>query len=219
MLTKSFGEMMKIDVLPYCDMREAKDDRGNRIQVPYLNWAQCKRLLHENGAEFVNFTPCTGPNGSSLIMCDREFVDKDKKVNRCYEVRVRVQIDDKTYEGQFPLMNGSNPVKDNSMTQQRIWNALTRAFVKVVAMVTGLGFSLWCTGKDEELIDQEEDLSKHSLAAVKERFMQEYTMVLKKNGLAAKDVADALDMSVDEVKAIFSYFEILERFEKKLVAL
>lgn len=219
MLTKTFDEMMQIDVLPFCELREAKDDRGNKIQVPYLNWAQCKKLLHQNGAEFVNFTPCVNEHGSSLFMSEQVFEDKNGITNRCYEVRVKVQIDDKIYEGQYPLMNGSNPVKDNSMTQQRLWNAQTRAFVKTVAMVTGLGFGLWCTGKDEELLDQEEDLSKHSLAAVKERFMQEYTHVLKKNGLAAKDVADALDMTVDEVKAVFSYFEILERFERKLVAL
>lgn len=219
MFNKSFSEMMKIDVRPYCDMREAKDDRGKPIQVPYLNWAMCKKLLHDNGAETVLFTPCVNANGSSLFMSDQVFTDSRDITNRCYEVRVRVQIDDKFYEGQYPLMNGSNPVKDNSMTQQRLWNAQTRAFVKTVAMVTGLGFSLWCEGKDDELIDAEEDLSKHSLRAVRERFMQEYTDVLKRYRLSNAEIAERLGMTVDEVKVVFTYFDILERFEKNLVTL
>ena len=44
---------------------------------------------------------------------------------------------------QTPVMNGANPVKDNSMSQQRVWNSMCRAFVKCVAIHTGLGFNLW----------------------------------------------------------------------------
>ena len=44
---------------------------------------------------------------------------------------------------QTPVMNGANPVKDNSMSQQRAWNSMCRAFVKCVAIHTGLGFDLW----------------------------------------------------------------------------
>ena len=40
-------------------------------------------------------------------------------------------------------LNGTNPVKDNSMSQQRVWNSMCRAFVKCVAIHTGLGFNLW----------------------------------------------------------------------------
>ena len=45
-------------------------------------------------------------------------------------------------------MNGTNPVKANSMSQQRVWNSMTRSFVKCVAIHTGLGFDLWL--KEEE---------------------------------------------------------------------
>ena len=44
---------------------------------------------------------------------------------------------------QSPVMNGANPVKDNSMSQQRVWNSMCRSFVKCVAIHTGLGFDLW----------------------------------------------------------------------------
>jgi hypothetical protein len=216
-MLKSFDELRKIDVSPYCELREAKDDNGKTIKVPYLNWARCKDLLHQNGASKVIFEPVVGANGSSLIMSDAVFTDKNGITNRCYEVRVRITIDDLVFESQFPLMNGSNPVKDNSLTQQRLWNAQTRAFVKGVAINTGLGFDLWLT--DTTGVDQEEDLKKHNIFAIKERFMQAYTKVLRDKHLTTKEIADKCGMSEDEVKVVFTFFDQLDRFEKKLLAL
>ena len=212
-MLKPYAELRKVDVRQFCEMREAKDDKGKTIQVPYLNWAKCKELLHEHGAERVYFEPCVLPNGSSLIMSDQEFTDKNGVTNRCYEVRVRITIDSDVFEAQFPLMNGSNPVKDNSLTQQRVWNAQTRAFVKGVAMHTGLGFDLWLD--DYESVSQEEDLSKHSLDAIKLRMQQLYTSKLQKH-MSVKDIADGLNMSEDEVKVIFTYFDQLKRLEAAL---
>ena len=215
-MLKSYAEMRKVDVLPYCEMREAKDDSGKKIQVPYLNWARCMDLLHANGAEKVLFEPVVGANGSSLIMADAVFTDKNGVTNRCYEVRVRVTIDELVFESQFPLMNGSNPVKDNSLTQQRLWNAQTRAFVKGVAINTGLGFDLWLS--DTTGVEQEEDLSKHNLLAIQERMQQEYTKLIRK-GMTTHQIAEALQMTEDEVKVVFTYFNQLSRFEQKLISL
>lgn len=218
-MLKSWNEMRKIDVLPFCEMREAKNDKGQRIDVPYLNWAKCKDLLHEAGAEVVYFTPCVNENGSSLFMSDQVFTDKNGVTNRCYEVRITIIIDDLEFEAQYPLMNGSNPVKDNSLTQQRLWNAQTRAFVKGVAMRTGLGFGLWVNGGDEaDDKAPEEDLNSHSLFAIKERMQIAYTKAFKK-GLTTKEIAQKVDMTEDEVKVIFTYFDQLHRFEEKLSAL
>lgn len=216
-MLKSFNELRKIDVTPCCEMREAKDDKGKTIQVPYLNWARCKQLLHDNGAEVVYFEPCTNENGSSLFMSSEVFTDSKGNTNRCYEVRVKITIDELTFEAQFPLMNGSNPVKDNSLTQQRLWNSQTRAFVKGVAMRTGLGFDLWLD--DEESKSTEDDLSKHNIFAIKERFQQEYTKVLRDKHLTTKEIAEKCAMSEDEVKVLFTFFDQLDRFEKKLLSL
>lgn len=219
MAIKSYSEMRKIDVLPYCEHREAKDDRGRKIEVPYLNWAKCKELLHEHGAETVYFEPCVNANGSSLFMSHETFTDKNDITNRCYEVRVKIVIDDLEFEVQYPLMNGSNPVKDNSLTQQRLWNAQTRAFVKGVAMRTGLGFGLWVNGGDEaDDKTPAEDLSSHNLFAVKERMQIAYTNAIKK-GMSTKDIANKLEMTEDEVRVVFTYFDQLNRFEQKLNAL
>lgn len=135
MALKSYREMRQIDVKPYCEERDG---------MTYLNWAKCIDLLHENGAEKVYWIPIPDPKtGSSLRMADVVFEDKNKVTNRCYETRIKVVIDDNEYEMQSPIMNGSNPVKDNSMNQQRVWNSMCRSFVKCVAIHTGLGFDLW----------------------------------------------------------------------------
>lgn len=206
-MIKSYTEMRNVDVTPYVEQRDGAD---------YLNWAKCKELLHKNGAEVVYFEPCVNANGSSLFMSDQVFTDSKGNTNRCYEVRVHIVIDDLEFEAQYPLMNGSNPVKDNSMSQQRVWNAQTRAFVKGVAMRTGLGFELWLKNMDEKV--EEEDLSKHSLRAVEERMQIAYTRALRK-GMSAAEIATALDMTTDEVKVYFTYFTALDRFERKLNSL
>lgn len=214
-MLKPYKDLVKIDVTPYCDKREGKDDKGNKKEFLYLNWAKCKQLLHENGAEKVYFEPCTNENGSSLIMSDEKFADKNGIINRCYEVRVKVVIDDMEFESQFPLMNGSNPVKDNSMSQQRVWNAQTRAFVKGVAIHTGLGFNLWINSEEDTPDTAEDDLTKHSLKAIKTRVQQEYTKLLMQK-MSVADIAKSLGMTEDMVKTYFTYFDQLELFEDKL---
>lgn len=212
----TFDDFAKIDVIPHCDKRKAKDDKGKEIEVPYLNWAKCKQLLHDLGAQKVYFEPVTGDNGSSLIKSDEVFTDKGGNTNRCYEVRVRIVVDDMEFESQFPLMNGSNPVKDNSLTQQRLWNAQTRAFVKGVAIRIGLGFSLWLS--DYEGMEDADDLSFHSLVKIRQRFEETYSSK-HRMGLSSSDIAKALGMTTDEVKAIFANFDTLMRFEENLKAI
>ena len=135
MALKSYDEMRKIDVKPFCEEREG---------MLYLNWAKCIDLLHENGAKKVYWIPIPDEKtGSSLRMTEQTFTDKSGNTNKCYETRIKVVIDENEYEMQSPVMNGSNPVKDNSMSQQRVWNSMCRSFVKCVAIHTGLGFDLW----------------------------------------------------------------------------
>lgn len=134
-MLKSYKEMREVDITRFCEDRDGK---------LYLNWAKCVDLLHENGAEKVYFEPIPDPRtGSSLRYTDVVFADKNGVQNRCYETLIKVVIDDNEYYMQSPVMNGANPVKDNSMSQQRVWNSMCRSFVKCVAIHTGLGFDLW----------------------------------------------------------------------------
>lgn len=150
-MLKSYEEMRKIDVSRYCDRRDG---------ILYLNWAVCMALLHENGAEVVYWEPVPDPQtGCSLRMSGSTFTDKSGNTNRCYETRIRIVIDDLVFEVQTPVMNGQNPVKDNSMSQIRVWNSMCRAFVKGVAMRTGLGFDLWIKEEHNPFIEGAVDTS------------------------------------------------------------
>lgn len=144
-MLKPYDELRKIDVSPYCEKRDG---------YLYLNWARCIDLLRKNGAEQVYFVPVQNPRtGNSLFETETVFADKNKNTNRCYETRIMVYIDDKVYEFQSPVLNGTNPVKDNSMNQLRVWAAMCRSFVKCVAINTGLGFDLWLK-EEERTIEQ-----------------------------------------------------------------
>ena len=203
-MLKSFNEMRKVDVTPHVKQRDGAD---------YLPWATVVDLLHDNGAEKVWYQPLQNENGSSLFMSEHTFTDKSGNINRCYEVRIEVTVDDDTFVYSYPLLNGINPVKDNSLNQNVVHKAIQRAFVKAIAVRYGLGFSLW--SKEEIEDTSEEDLYKHSLDAIKLRFQQTYTEKLQKH-MSAEDIAKGLNMTVDEVKVIFTYFDQLKRFETAL---
>ena len=203
-MLKTWNEMRQLDISKYVKKRDNAD---------YLPWASCLKLLYENGAEKVVILPLTTPSGSSLFMSEQTFTDKNGGVNRCYEVRVAVEIDDKTYTINYPVMNGINPVRDNLMNQNAVHKAQMRAFVKCVAINTGLGFDLWLDDADIE--PDGEDLSKHSLWAIKERMQIAYTKAIKK-GMSTRDIAKAVNKTEDEVRLLFTYFDQLHRFEQEL---
>lgn len=207
---KNYKELRKIDVTPYVEERDG---------AKYLNWAKCIDLLHENGAEKVYFIPLVNEKGSSLFMSENTFengLGGNKKTNRCYETRIEIHIDDNVYIMQSPVMNGANPVQDNSMTQQRVWNSMCRSFVKGVAIYTGLGFDLWLKEEERNFKEMpDDDLSKHDLFKIKERVQELYTKI-HKQGFSTRDIAEKLHKTEDEIKAIFSYFDTISNFEKDL---
>ena len=206
-MLKSWNEMRSLDISKYVKQRDKAD---------YLPWASCLKLLYDNGAEKVTIRTLTDLNGSSLFMCDETFTDKNGGKNRCYEVRIEVIIDGSAYTFSYPVMNGINPVRDNLMNQNAVHKAQMRAFVKCVAMNTGLGFDLWMDDADIE--NDTDDLSKHNLFAIKERMQQAYTRAVK-NGMSTGDIAKAVNKTEDEVRLLFTYFDQLHRFEQELNAL
>ena len=207
-MLKPYDELRKIDVLPYCEHRD---------KIPYLNWAKCVDLLHENGAEKVYFVPIVNENGSSLFMSEREFVDKNGGVNYCYETRIEIHIDDNVYIMQSPVMNGANPVKDNSMSQQRVWNSMCRSFVKGVAIYTGLGFDLWLK-EEKEFSKPSKDDFHHNIMQVRERVFEKITALNKKD-MALSDIAEAMGKTEDELKNYLNQYKILFAFENNLEVL
>lgn len=202
-MLKSWNEMRKLDISRYVKKRDGAD---------YLPWASCLKLLYENGAEEVEFRAEANENGSSLFMSDQTFTDKSGNTNRCYEVRVGVWIDKKYYSITYPVMNGINAVRDNLMNQNTVHKAQMRAFVKCVAINTGLGFDLWLDDSD---IEQDDDLGKHSLKAIKERMQIKVTDAIKR-GMTTGEIAAKMGLTEEEFRMFFTYFAQLARFEKKL---
>lgn len=207
-MLKPYKELREVDVTPYC-----KDRDG----ISYLPYNACISLLHEHGAESVYFLPVPNPrNGSSLYETETVFADKNGVTNRCYETRIEIHIDDKTYYMQSPVMNGIWPVRDDSMSQQRVWNSMTRSFVKAVAMYTGLGFSLWMTEEEGERRAQETGNVYHDIMKIQERVFETVTTIQKKTGMSMAQLAGRLGRTEEELRQYMSSYKILAAVENNL---
>lgn len=215
-MLKSYEELRKIDVLPYCEYRDARDESGKKIKVPYLNWAKCKDLLHENGAKQVYFEPLLNSNGSSLFMTTEAFVDSKGNKNRCFEVRVKIAIDELEFTQNYPLLNGVYVVREDTINQLRLSNAQARAFVKGVAIRTGLGFGLWL--KEDEITPKSEveDLYFHDIIKIRERVQRILTVKLDA-GLTEDGIAEALGLdSKEDINERLRQYGKLANFEKAI---
>jgi hypothetical protein len=206
-MLKNYEELRKIDVTQYCE---------NRDGALYLPWAKCVDLLHKNGAEKVYFIQKTNGFGSSLFMSDAIFTDSKGTPNRCYETEIEIHIDDLVFTQRSPVMNGANPVKDNSMSQQRVWNSITRSFVKGVAIHTGLGFDLWLKDEENESKVIAESNVIHDVMKVKERVFEKITALQKKKKMSLADIAVKMNRTEEEVKGYLNYYKILDALESNL---
>lgn len=203
MFEKSFNEMLKVDVSHYVKSRDG---------VEYLPWAACKKLLHDCGAETVMFWPVPGDDGSTLRKSDVTFTDKNGKANRCYEVLVHIQVDGIQWETAYPVLNGNSPVRDDTMSQLRVHNAIRRGFVKGVAERLGLGFNLWL--KEDDL-PEEEDLRKHDILKCRQRLLELVTDKINM-GIPLNVMADRLNRTEEELRQMMNWHNILYKLEKAI---
>lgn len=207
-MLKPYNELRQIDVSQWCEKRDGAD---------YLPYNKCIDLLHEHGAEEVYFLPVPNPKtGGSLYESESVFADKNGVTNKCYETRIEIHIDDKVYYMQSPVMNGANPVKDNSMSQQRVWNSMTRSFVKAIAMYTGLGFDLWLKEEKDDRKAQAEADKYHDIMKVQERVFETVTAIQKKGNVDLGQIAERLGRSEDELRNYMKMYKILDAVEHNL---
>lgn len=207
-MLKPYNELREVDVSAFIEKRDGAD---------YLPYNKCIDLLHEHGAETVYFLPVQNPKtGGSLYESETVFEDKNGVKNRCYETRIEIHIDDKVYYMQSPVMNGANPVKDNSMSQQRVWNSMTRSFVKAVAMYTGLGFSLWLKEEENERKQQNQADQYHDIMQVQNRVFETITAIQKKGNMTIADIAEQMGRTEEEMRTYLKYYGILNNIEHNL---
>lgn len=214
-MLKPFDELIKLDVRPFCDVRDAKDESGKTIKVPYLSWAKCIKLLHENGAESVWYAPVECPENHTYLWPQMKVTTNKGRETDCWFVRVLIHIDELEFTYDTPLLNGSLVVYSDTLNQLRINNALARAFVKGVAIRTGLGFDLWAESEGE---DGEDDLSRHSIWAVKER-LERLITAKERNGLSHNDLLAEVGMNEKQLQKVMQYFATLDKLERKVAAL
>ena len=208
---RPFNELVQLDVRPFCETRKAKDDNGNVVDIPYLNWAKCVKLLHENGAESVWFAPRECPETHTYLWPQAEVTTRKGYKTQCWFVSVEIHIDELVFSMDTPLLNGSLVVYEDTLNQLRIANAQARAFVKGVAIRTGLGFDLWAESGDGD--DGDDDLSRHSIWAVKER-LERLITTKERNGLEHRELLAQLRISDKQLTQLMGYFAKLDSFEK-----
>ena len=207
-MLKSFDELYALDI----SNRLGKMKLRNGADLPYLSWGDCTKLLHENGAKSVYFTPIMNTDGSYLFV-SREVTGSDGKTGGCYFVKVEGHIDDLTFEIAYPLIRGSTVIKDDTLDQADIARAHARAFVKGVAIHTGLGFSLW-TGDEEE--KPADDLSSHSAKAIRKRIYEKITAKIQE-GYSKDEVLEAIDLPEEKFKEYMDFLkEGVDAIEKAL---
>lgn len=217
MALKPYDELRKLDIKEYVSKREGKDEKGKKIFLDYLNWAKCIDLLHENGAETVFYIPLKDKDGS-FVFTSAEVVNKDGRKCGCYFVSVEIHIDDLVFVMDMPLMNGSNIVYSDTLNQLRISNAHARAFVKGVAIRTGLGFDLWVKEEEKQPDRMDDDLSSHSIFSIEKRVQMLLSDKLAQYG-SEDDLCRAIGISKKNVGVILASFGSIDRFEKALKAL
>lgn len=213
-MLKSYNELVKVDVTPYCEFRE-DGFKGKKEKIPYLPWARCIELLHLNGAEEVWYEPLTAPDGGYLFR-SAEVETKDGRQTGCWFVKVEIHIDDKVFSMAYPLTNGTSVIYSDQLNQNRINTAHARAFVKGVAIRTGLGFSLWLKETDSE--PAPEDLESHNIYKIKERIEQLITSKLK-HGMSMDDICFEVKVKESQLSKIMGYFETIAELEKRLKSL
>lgn len=216
-MLKPFNELAEYDVTPFCKFREAKDEDGKKVQIPYLPWAKCLRLLYApdvGGAKKVRYRALQAPDGSYLF-CGKETVSQKKiygknrgevsyedRTNACYFVTVEVEIDGDVNVMPYPVMNGTAVVYDDTLNQLRVSNAIQRAFVKCVAVNTGLGIKLWEDDKEtEDNGKQPESVTPSTPMLCKEQIDRLVTDKVKK-GLSFPDMLASLGINEKQYKSI-----------------
>lgn len=218
MALKPFVELYNLDISAHTRKRK---DKGE--EFTYLPWNACMLLLYENGASKVEFQPIYNENGHSLFVLEAgKGIEKDQQSKRPFEpmapeVHVKVVVDDLSGEFSYPLINGKEVITMKKVNQQLVNTARQRAFVKGVAILTGLGLKLW--EKDESEDNSVDDLSRHNIFAIKRRVEQLITVKMQKGGYDQRGLCGAIGIGERDLAKIMRLFDNINTLERKLNAL
>lgn len=171
MALKPFNELFKLDLSDEVAKRPVK--RNSNLTLDYLEWANCLKLLYENGAEKVRY---------GMLKNDNNYPCFYNHNGESPFVSVWVEIDGERFEEDYPVVNGIYPVTNPN--QLDINKAKQRGFVKCVAINTGLGLSLWI--EEEKVINNDKEiqreLNRNETATLNDRITMLFAQALQKIG-------------------------------------
>lgn len=196
---KPFNELFKLDISKEVQKRPVKKD--SKVTLDYLEWANCIKLLYENGAEKVRYGVIENENGYPC------FYNHNGEAPF---VKVWVEIDGDRFIEHYPVTNGIYPVTNPN--QLDINRAKQRGFVKAVAINTGLGLSLWI--KEEEIInnDQEiqQELNRENAKSLNDQITSKFAQALQKVGSKEK-LYTLLQSSKEELSKLYRSHDYQEK--------
>lgn len=190
MTIKSFRDLFQTDISKETVSRPVK--KNSNLKLEYLEWANCIKLLYENGAEKVSY---------GMKKNENEYPCFYNHNGESPFVTVWVQIDDDCFEEDYPIINGMYPVANP--TQMDINKAKQRGFVKAVAINTGLGLSLWI--KEEQIMNTDEmqkEINKNESLTLNDKLTTLFAKALQK--LGDKDLLyTTLQSSKEEMSKLY----------------
>ena len=173
---------------------ERKDKSGNVIVKEYMEVNQRIlgfRQLYPNGA--IETEILSNSDGICLIKATiKDDTGKIISIGHAFEKENGSYINKTSY----------------------IENCETSAIGRALGIL-GIGAETSIASKEEMEKVEDDDIYRHNIFKVKERIQIIYTQKMKE-GLTTKEIAQKLHKTEEEVKAIFSYFDILSNFEKDL---
>lgn len=218
-MIKNFNDLYDADLNGYIEKKPTfKFDKakGKFVEtdkkLDYISWVNAVLLLHQNGAESVKYGNYYSADGHSLFLVNGGLP----------EVHIWVEVDGDRREITYPLIDGSNDIKMDKITQSDIHNASQRAMVKCVAINWGLGLKLWRKEEDENEANRKEqkaveDISVHNIMKINERCQQRVTFLLN-HGKSLEAIANGCGFPDEETfRGEFIKFKTLYNFEKRLV--
>ena len=211
-MLKPFNELMDLDVSKYISKKPTfkynkatgKTEQTGKF-LDYLSWVDVLTLLYQNGAEKVRYGNIVNEHGHSLFLSGDSLP----------EVRIYLEIDQDRYEMTYPVIEGSSDVKMDKIMQSDIHNATQRAFVKCVAINTGLGISLWKKEEEEKQSSPKFDESMHSIQVCIDRVKKKYGSAVSSYG-SERDVNEAAGVTSKQLKTIFDVSRNLLVLEDRL---
>ena len=201
-MLKPFNELVEVDISEYLVKKpNFKYDKIKRKLVEcgsftYLNWATALILLRKHGAEEVSLKALKTATGHSV------FYNKELGGLGCPEVQVEIEIDGKIEEFTYPLIRGSRVL--TTIDQLDVEVAKQRCITKGIAIMTGLGLSVWSKTElaIEDIRDADENNPETFREIQREQAQQAYLRVAKKLG-GADDLNKLLGKTKKEMSTLF----------------